>query len=77
MLFLIEYDRKIGKIASLKTYQDSERDNAGEVRLALELSLRSAGIEREVVMLEAASEEALRKTHRRYFESLANLAKTA
>lgn len=75
MLFLIEYDRKGGKLLSLQTYSDIQLEKAGEARLAMELKLRSEGIEREVVMLEAASEEALRKTHRRYFESLKTLAK--
>lgn len=77
MLFLIDYDRQRGQIVSFQTYPDSQREKAGEVRLALELKLRGEGIEREIVMLEAASEEALQKTHRRYFENLDTLAKTA
>ncbi|HEY8188357.1 MAG TPA: hypothetical protein VIF64_19970 [Pyrinomonadaceae bacterium] len=31
------------------------------------------GIDNEVVLLEAGSEEALRRTHRRYFENLTEL----
>ncbi len=31
-------------------------------------------VDREVVILEAESEEALRRTHRRYFENLSELA---
>ena len=77
MLFLIEYDRPSGQIVSLQTYPDIQRDKAGEARLAIELQLLDQGIEREVVMLEAASEDALRKTHRRYFESLNALAKAS
>jgi hypothetical protein len=39
----------------------------------MELDLNSQGVEREVVLLEAETEEALRRTHRRYFENLAEL----
>jgi hypothetical protein len=74
MLFLVEYDRRLGQIVSLKSYSASQRHEAEEGRLALELKLRHAHVEREVVLLEAASEQALRKTHRRYFESLDTLA---
>jgi hypothetical protein len=77
MLFLIEYDRSRGEIISLRTYPDTERDTAGEDRLSIELDLRGTGIEREIVLLEAASKEALMKTHRRYFESLTALAKAS
>lgn len=77
MLFLIEYDRRRGQIVTFQTYPDTQREKAGEARLTMELKLRGEGIEREVVMLEAASEEALRKTHRRYFETLNTLAKAS
>jgi hypothetical protein len=39
----------------------------------MELDLNSRGVEREVVLLEAENEAALRRTHRRYFEDLAQL----
>jgi hypothetical protein len=39
----------------------------------MELDLNRRGVEREVVLLEAENEEALRRTHRRYFEDLAQL----
>jgi hypothetical protein len=73
MLFLIEYDRSRGQIVTFKTFDDSERQNAEDSRLEMELDLNRHGIEREVVILEADSEEALRRTHRRYFEDLAEL----
>lgn len=73
MIFLIEYDRNIGRIITLATFRDSEFQRAEDSRLELELSLNQRGVEREVVLLEAATEEALRKTHRRYFEDLAEL----
>ena len=73
MIFLIEYDRRRGEIVTFKTFDDSERQNAEDARLELELDLNRLGTEREVVILEAATEEALRRTHRRYFEDLAEL----
>ena len=75
MFFLIQYDRRSGQLITFERFMKFERSKAEEVRLAMELKLLAEGVEREVVMLEAASEEALRKTHRRYFESLETLAK--
>ncbi len=75
MLFLIEYDRSIGHIVTMSTFNNSERQRADESRLELELDLNRRGIEREVVILQAATEKAIRRTHRRYFEDLAELAK--
>ena len=76
MLFLIEYDRKSGNIIKLTTYYDADRKTAEDSRLDLEINLNRSGIDREVVILEAASEGALRRTHRRYFEDLAELTTT-
>ena len=74
MIFLIEYDRPRGRIVTFKAFDDSERQKAQDERLELELALHHSGTEREVVILEAASEEAIRRTHRRYFEDLAEIA---
>ncbi|MDQ3133757.1 MAG: hypothetical protein M3Q76_03000 [Acidobacteriota bacterium] len=73
MIFLIEYDRARGEIVTFRTFNNSERQNAEDARLEMELELNRLGTEREVVLLEAATEEALRRTHRRYFEDLAEL----
>jgi hypothetical protein len=73
MLFLIEYDRNRGQIVTFQTFDAEERQKAEDVRLGMELKLNRLGIEREVVLMEAESEEALRRTHRRYFEDLAEL----
>jgi hypothetical protein len=77
VLFLIEYDRNRGRIIKLEVFEDSERQRAEDSRLEIELALNRRGIEREVVLLEAATEEALRRTHRRYFEDLDELVKSA
>ena len=74
MIFLIEYDREQGRIVKLETFNGSDRIRAEEARLNLELDLRLKGIDNEVVLLEAANEEAVRRTHRRYFEDLHQLA---
>ncbi|MGH9908311.1 MAG: hypothetical protein ACRD8U_22330 [Pyrinomonadaceae bacterium] len=76
MIFLIEYDRGRGQLMTFKEFEESERQKAEDSRLELELNLNRLGIEHEVVVLEAASEEAVRRTHRRYFEDLADLVKT-
>ena len=73
MLFLIEYDRSSGTIVTIDTFNTGERGSAEDARLEMEIELNCRGIEREVVLLEAETEEALRRTHRRYFEDLAEL----
>jgi hypothetical protein len=72
MVFLIEYDRERGRLVSIKSFANS--DGAEESRLQLELELNLKGVRNEVVLLEAATEEALRRTHRRYFEDLTELS---
>lgn len=73
MIFLIEYDRPQGRIITLKTFEDSEMQTAENTRLELELKLNRSGTDHEVVLLEAASKDALLKTHRRYFENLSQI----
>ena len=73
MLFLIEYDRPSGTLVQFRKFDDSERQFAQDTRLDLELTLNRRGIQREVVILDAPSEEALRHTHGRYFKDLAEL----
>jgi hypothetical protein len=74
MRFLIEYDRQRGQIVTFRIFENAEKDQAEDTRIALELDLHRRGTKHEVVVLEAASEEAVRRTHRRYFESLDSLA---
>jgi hypothetical protein len=77
MIFLIDYDRGRGRIVSLSSFPDSELRIAEESRLAIELTLNQSGIQREVVLLDAADEEALRRTHRRYFADVEELLRSA
>jgi hypothetical protein len=74
MIFLIEYDRPQGRIVTLTTFTDAERVAAQDARIKTELALNRTGVDHEVVLLEAGSEEALRLTHRRYFESARQIA---
>jgi hypothetical protein len=76
VIFLIEYDRRRGQIISFETFADSEREKAADARLKIELDLNKRGADHEVVLLEASSEGALRRTHRRYFESPGQIVKS-
>jgi len=77
MIFLIEYDRKRGRIVASQNFEDTQRGEAVATRLELELDNNRKKIDHEVVLLEAASQEALERTHRRYFASLDDLRAAA
>ena len=76
MIFLIEYDRLQGSLVNLERFQGTDRLKAENTRLQKELDLHRRGLQHEVVLLEAASEGALRLTHRRYFEDLHQITST-
>ena len=75
MIFLIEYNRREGRIVTFEAFNDTARVEAEKIRLDIELSLNRGGVDHEVVLLQAASEDALRQTHRRYFENPQELLK--
>jgi hypothetical protein len=77
MYFLIDYDRSAGKLMSMTPFDANQGALARSQRLALELEHNAAGRIREVVILQAPSEAHIRKTHRRYFETLEELVKLA
>jgi len=77
MIFLIEYDRSRGEIASIDSFADADRRRAENERLLREVRLHRKGVQHEIVLLQAASEEALKETHRRYFADIATLADAA
>ncbi|MGO9014730.1 MAG: hypothetical protein ACLQF0_07095 [Dissulfurispiraceae bacterium] len=76
MIFLIQYDCSSGNIVKMQTFKNSERQKANDSRLDIEIELNRQRVEREVVLLEAESKEAMRQTHRRYFENLRELTKS-
>lgn len=73
-IYLVIFDRRVG-LLSLTPFTDFERPAAVQARRAAEVEFQG----KEVVLLEADSEEALHKTHARYFGKLAlsQLASTA
>ena len=76
MIFLIQYNRANGRIVRFEEFQDAERETAENERLEIELDLNRKGIEHDVLLLEALSQEALRRTHRRFFEDVSEIAST-
>ena len=70
MIFLIEYSRREGGIVTFRKFEDAQLQEAADTRLEIELDINRKGIDHEVVLFDAESEEALRRTHRRYFETL-------
>jgi hypothetical protein len=76
MIFLIHYKRSRGEMIRLREFTDAQRREAEEARLALELSLIGQKDGDEVCLLDAASIEALKMTHARYFQSLTTLTAT-
>lgn len=77
MIFLIQYDRSRGTVLHLAPFADTERHQAEDARLKMELNPDQRRDDIEVVLLEAPSEEALRVTHRRYFENIVELARSS
>jgi hypothetical protein len=76
MIFLIEYNRSEGSIVTFRDFDDSQRREAEDSRLGIELDLNRKGLDHEVVLLEAASKDALHRTHQRYFADLEQLLKS-
>jgi len=77
MIFLIHFDPMTGTLLSMQTFSEDQRALADETRLHMELEEHAQGIMREIVTLEAPTEAHIRRTHRRYFETLEELVKLA
>jgi len=73
MIFLIEYNRNLGRIVTFRHFDDSQRREAEDSRLEIELDLNRRSLDHEVVLLEAASETELHRTHLRYFADLVQI----
>ena len=73
--FLVVYNQSTGELVALRRFGSGpqERLEALEARLDAELQHQSQP-EIEVVVLNAESEDALRRTHGRYFKSVHELA---
>lgn len=77
MIFLIEYNRGEGRIVTFRPFEESQRREAEDLRIQVELDLNRKAVDHEVVLLEAADEDALRRTHQRYFADLAQILGSA
>jgi hypothetical protein len=69
MNYSIVYDRAKQETILREQYSDEEGEELRVRRLELELNAQILGEDVEVVVLQAASEDALMKTHARYFKS--------
>ncbi len=68
MIFLVAYDRRTQRLMQpLETFHPSERSSARRRRHEIQVRLPAEEARYEVVLLEASDEEAIRKTHARYF----------
>lgn len=76
MIFLIDYHCKEGEL-EISSFRDDQRHLAEKKRLELEIHNLRNHIVNEVVLLEAPTEDNLRRTHRRYFEDLDQLMSSA
>ena len=67
-----------GKTERLQWFQDFQMPEARSERLRIELGDKDAVMsrEREVVLLEAADEKTLQRTHQRYFKSARDIVKS-
>ena len=73
MIYLIQYHREPGRLLSFEAFPASDRQGAEEARLRMETRNLMLKKSYEVVLIEAKNEGELRKTHRRYFETLEQL----
>jgi len=65
MIYLVTYDRVSSTTIAIRGFNDSAE--ASQEKLRVELDMLKSGEKYEVVVLEAADEMALRRTHGRYF----------
>ena len=68
MIYLIRYDPPSQTVLLRKRFDDSRLAEAQAERLALEHQVFEAKLPHEVLILEGASEEILRRNHARYFD---------
>lgn len=73
MIFLMHYHRTEGRLVSMRPFDDAELNLASTAKIDLEISLLGSGEDVEVVLLRAETEEILRESHSRYFQSLKEL----
>lgn len=67
MIYLVKYDRVTSTTLEIRGFESAEQ--ASKEKLQVELEMLKSGAKYEVVVLEAADEAALRRTHGRYFST--------
>lgn len=73
MIYLIEYDRSSGKLLrDPLEFDEDDRPKAQALRLEKELQ-EAGNLDREILLLEAASFDDLTNNHGRYFASIEEL----
>jgi hypothetical protein len=72
VIFLVIYDRLGGDLITFEKYEDDQIAQANSDRLQAEIENATNG-DVEIVILRSDSEEQVRRTHARYFETLAEL----
>ncbi len=73
MQFIVAYDRPKMTLVAFKSFPDSACEEALQCKVQLEHDYANSS-EVEVAYFESASEQMLRLTHSRYFDTLAKLA---
>lgn len=68
MIYMLHYNRRRGTLTDVREFE--ERRDASEAKLAVEIALIGSREGDEIVLLEADSLDALRKSHSRYFTRL-------
>ncbi|GAC1521823.1 MAG: hypothetical protein NVS2B3_17920 [Vulcanimicrobiaceae bacterium] len=73
MIFLIDYDRRVGRLNEAPIeFEESQRGYARQIRLEREL-LAAGDLNREIILLEARSLADIQTTHGRYFFTIDEL----
>jgi hypothetical protein len=67
--FLLIYDREIQRIIELREFSEDNREEADATRLAAQRLALANNLDQDIVLFQAASEEALRRSHGSYFFS--------
>lgn len=67
--FVLVYDRTKQQLIKLREFSEEDRVSAEGFRLEAQRKSLHDGLDQEIILFQAASEEALRRTHGSYFLS--------
>jgi hypothetical protein len=76
-LFLLIYDRRSMQVIELREFDESGRIEADTVRFAAQRDALAAGLDQDIVLFQADSEQELRRTHGSYFLTVHELIERA